>query len=83
MGTGSTFKPLLDEEEKAKSVFKIEYSASGYALERPHLVCRKKNSRAFFFRVAFRLSQALRHLGQDQRAGGGKSLDIVDDVALT
>ena len=30
LGTGSTFRSLLDEE-KAKSQFNIEYSASGYA----------------------------------------------------
>jgi hypothetical protein len=47
-GTGSTFKSLLDEE-KAKSSFNIEYSASGYAASDHTSFVGKKIPVLFFF----------------------------------
>lgn len=47
-GTGSTFKSVLDEE-KAKSPFKFEYSASGYAASDHTSFVAKKIPVLFFF----------------------------------
>jgi hypothetical protein len=47
-GTGSTFKSLLDEE-KGKSPFKFEYSASGYAASDHTSFVAKKIPVLFFF----------------------------------
>jgi hypothetical protein len=48
VGTGSTFKSLL-EEEKAKSPFNFEYSASGYAASDHTSFVAKKIPVLFFF----------------------------------
>ena len=43
--------------------------------QRSHFVCRPENSGALLFlRIAFGLSQAVRHLGQDQCAGRGQAV---------
>ena len=71
VGTGSTFKDLLDAE-KSKFPFHIEYSASGYAASDHTSFVAKKIPVLFFFSgLAFRLPQAFRHLGQDQCARRG------------
>ncbi len=62
-GTGSTFASLLDEE-KAKSSFKIEYSASGYSSsDHTSFVGKKIPVLFFFLGIALGLSQAVRHVG--------------------
>ena len=75
-GTGSTFKTML-AAAKSKSPFHIEYSASGYAASDHTSFVGKKIPVLFFFSgLAFGLPQALRHLGQDQRARRGASFWI-------
>ena len=70
VGTGSTFVPILEAAQK-KTDFKIEYSPGGYAASDHTSFVAQQNSRAvLLLRPARRLSQALRHLGQDQRALG-------------
>jgi aminopeptidase YwaD len=53
VGTGSTFKPLLDQVEKEQaqkgSAFKIEYSASGYSSSDHTSFVTKKIPVMFFF----------------------------------
>ena len=66
VGTGSTFKAMLEQAQK-DSPFKIEYSAGGYCLQRSHVFRDEENPGVLLFlRPALRLSQALRHLGQNQ-----------------
>ncbi len=48
VGTGSTFKSLL-EEDQAKSAFKVEYSAGGYAASDHTSFVSKKIPVLFFF----------------------------------
>ena len=70
VGTGSTFKAVLEQAQK-DAPFKIEYSAERIFFERPHFVCDQEDSVVvLLFWVALRLSQAVRHMGQDQRPLG-------------
>ena len=82
MGTGATFKELLDEAQ-SKSPFQIEYSASGYAAsDHTSFVGQENSSALLFLGIALGLSQTFRHLGENQCAGCGRLLDFIDDVAL-
>ena len=72
-GTGATFKDLLDEE-KSKSPIPYRIFRQRLCGERSHLVCRKENSGALLFLgLALGLSQAFRHLGQNQCARCGEA----------
>ena len=81
-GTGSTFKTLL-EEEKAKSSFKIEYSASGYAASDHTSFVGKKIPVLFFFSGL----HSDYHKPSDtwdkiNAPAAARLLDFIDDVAL-
>ena len=82
VGTGSTFKSLLDEE-KSKSPFKIEYSASGYAASDHTSFVAKKIPVLFFFSGL----HSDYHKPSDtwdkiNAPDAAKLLDFIDDVAL-
>jgi Zn-dependent M28 family amino/carboxypeptidase len=82
VGTGSTFQSLLDEE-KAKSQFKIEYSASGYSASDHTSFVGKKIPVLFFFSGL----HSDYHKPSDtwdkiDAPDAAKLLDFVDDVAL-
>ena len=73
VGTGSTFKPIL---EAGAEEIGFQDGVFGRRLrgQRSHFVCRAADSGAvLLLRPACRLSQALRHVGQDQRAVGGEA----------
>ncbi len=81
-GTGSTFKSLLDEE-KAKSSFNIEYSASGYAASDHTSFVGKKIPVLFFFSGL----HSDYHKPSDtwdkiNAPTAARLLDFVEDVAL-
>jgi aminopeptidase YwaD len=81
-GTGSTFKTLL-EEEKAKSSFKIEYSASGYAASDHTSFVGKKIPVLFFFSGL----HSDYHKPSDtwdkiNAPAAARLLDFIDEVAL-
>jgi Zn-dependent M28 family amino/carboxypeptidase len=81
-GTGATFKDLLDEE-KSKSPFHIEYSASGYAASDHTSFVGKKIPVLFFFSGL----HSDYHKPSDtwdkiNAADAAKLLDFIDDVAL-
>ena len=81
-GTGSTFKSLLDEE-KGKSPFKFEYSASGYAASDHTSFVGKKIPVLFFFSGL----HSDYHKPSDtwdkiNAPDAAKLLDFIDDVAL-
>jgi hypothetical protein len=81
-GTGATFKSLL-EEEKNKSAFKIEYSASGYAASDHTSFVAKKIPVLFFFSGL----HADYHKPSDtwekiNAPAAARLLDFIDDVAL-
>src|SRR5579864_7108484 len=81
-GTGATFKELLDEE-KSKSPFHIEYSASGYAASDHTSFVGKKIPVLFFFSGL----HADYHKPSDtwdkiNAPDAAKLLDFIDDVAL-
>ena len=78
VGTGSTFKTdsgaSAERKREKSSAFKIEYSAGGYSSSDHTSFVDQKNSRAvLLLRTALRLSQALRHLGQNQCPLGGEA----------
>jgi hypothetical protein len=82
VGTGATFKSLLDEE-KAKSQFNIEYSASGYAASDHTSFVAKKIPVLFFFSGL----HSDYHKPSDtwdkiNAPDAAKLLDFIDDVAL-
>ena len=82
VGTGSTFQSLLDEE-KAKSQFKIEYSASGYAASDHTSFVAKQIPVLFFFSGL----HSDYHKPSDtwdkiNAPDAAKLLDFIDDVAL-
>jgi membrane-associated protease RseP (regulator of RpoE activity) len=81
-GTGATFKELLDEE-KSKSPFHIEYSASGYAASDHTSFVGKKIPVLFFFSGL----HSDYHKPSDtwdkiNAPDAAKLLDFIDDVAL-
>ena len=81
-GTGATFKDLLDEE-KSKSPFHIEYSASGYAASDHTSFVGKKIPVLFFFSGL----HSDYHKPSDtwdkiNAPDAAKLLDFIDDVAL-
>jgi membrane-associated protease RseP (regulator of RpoE activity) len=81
-GTGATFKELLDEE-KSKSPFHIEYSASGYAASDHTSFVGKKIPVLFFFSGL----HSDYHKPSDtwdkiDAPDAAKLLDFIDDVAL-
>jgi Zn-dependent M28 family amino/carboxypeptidase len=81
-GTAATFKSLL-EEEKNKSAFKIEYSASGYAASDHTSFVAKKIPVLFFFSGL----HADYHKPSDtwekiNAPAAARLLDFIDEVAL-
>jgi len=81
-GTGATFKSLLDEE-KSKSPFQFEYSASGYAASDHTSFVAKKIPVLFFFSGL----HSDYHKPSDtwdkiDAPDAAKLLDFIDDVAL-
>jgi hypothetical protein len=81
-GTGSTFESLLDEE-KAKSSFQIEYSASGYSSSDHTSFVGKKIPVLFFFSGL----HSDYHKPSDtwdkiNAPSAARLLDFIDDVAL-
>jgi Zn-dependent M28 family amino/carboxypeptidase len=81
-GTGATFKDLLDEE-KSKSPFHIEYSASGYSASDHTSFVGKKIPVLFFFSGL----HSDYHKPSDtwdkiNAPDAAKLLDFIDDVAL-
>jgi len=81
-GTGATFKDLLDEE-KSKSPFHFEYSASGYAASDHTSFVGKKIPVLFFFSGL----HSDYHKPSDtwdkiDAPDAAKLLDFIDDVAL-
>jgi Zn-dependent M28 family amino/carboxypeptidase len=81
-GTGATFKELLDEE-KSKSPFHIEYSASGYSASDHTSFVGKKIPVLFFFSGL----HSDYHKPSDtwdkiNAPDAAKLLDFIDDVAL-
>jgi hypothetical protein len=81
-GTGATFKELLDEE-KSKSPFHIEYSASGYAASDHTSFVGKQIPVLFFFSGL----HSDYHKPSDtwdkiNAPDAAKLLDFIDDVAL-
>ena len=81
-GTGAEFKPLLDEE-KSKSPFHFEYSASGYAASDHTSFVGKQIPVLFFFSGL----HSDYHKPSDtwdkiNASDAAKLLDFIDDVAL-
>jgi Zn-dependent M28 family amino/carboxypeptidase len=81
-GTGTTFKDLLDEE-KSKSPFHVEYSASGYSASDHTSFVGKKIPVLFFFSGL----HSDYHKPSDtwdkiNAPDAAKLLDFIDDVAL-